>query len=139
MMMMILMMFYTILSLKPIQCVSLNFLIPSLHFLTWKPSAFLSGGEGGGDDDNVGLHVLGCRVDILGTNCNKLLKLKMSGAGGGGVASASVRVIMSGGQQGAYCSMKKTFCRWKCILLRIKNDDHLLTAVNGPVMRAASF
>ena len=23
-----------------------------------------------GDDDEVGLHVLGCRVDILGTNCN---------------------------------------------------------------------
>ena len=23
------------------------------------------------DDDDVGLHVLGCRVDILGTNCNK--------------------------------------------------------------------
>ena len=22
-------------------------------------------------DDDVGLHVLGCRVDILGTNCNK--------------------------------------------------------------------
>ena len=53
------------------------------------------------DDDDVGLHVLRCRVDILGTNCNKLLKLKMSG--GGGVALASVRVIMSRGQQGAYC------------------------------------
>ena len=43
--------------------------------------------------DDVGLHVLGCRADILGTNCNKLLKLKMSGAGGrragggGGVGS----------------------------------------------------
>ena len=24
-----------------------------------------------------------------------------------------------------------------CILLRIKNDDHLFTAVDGPVMRAA--
>ena len=34
--------------------------------------------------DDVGLHVLGCRADILGTNCNKLLKLKMSGGGGGG-------------------------------------------------------
>ena len=22
------------------------------------------------DDDDVGLHVLGCRVDIFGTNCN---------------------------------------------------------------------
>ena len=88
------------------------------------------------DDDDVGLHVLGCRVDILGTNCKKLLKLKMSG-GRGGVASASVRVIMSGGQQGAYCWIKKTFCRWVCILLRIKNDDHLLTAVNGRVMMEA--
>ena len=24
----------------------------------------------GGDDDNVGLHVLGCQVDILWKNCN---------------------------------------------------------------------
>ena len=73
------------------------------------------------DDDDVGLHVLGCRVDILGTNCKKLLKVKMSGGGGGGggVALASVRVIMSGGQQ-AYCCIKNTFCRWECILLRIK-------------------
>ena len=98
-------------------------------------------------DDDVGLYVLGCRVDTLGTNCTKLLKVKMSGGwgvggwgwGGGGerVALASVRVIMSGGQQGAYCCIKKTFCRWDSILLRIKNDDHLLTAVDGPVMRAA--
>ena len=35
------------------------------------------------DDDDVGLYVLGCRVDILGTNCTKLLKVKMSGGGGG--------------------------------------------------------
>ena len=28
------------------------------------------------DDDDVGLNVLGCRADILGTNCNKLWKLK---------------------------------------------------------------
>ena len=34
---------------------------------------------------DVGLHVLGCPVDILGTNCKKLLKLKMSGGGGGGL------------------------------------------------------
>ena len=77
----------------------------------------------------------------IGTNCKKLLKVKMSGGwgagGGGGVASASVRVIMSGGQQGAYCWIKNTFCRWGCILLRIKNDDHLLTAVDEPVMKAA--
>ena len=58
----------------------------------------------------MGLQALGCRVDILGTNCKKLLKVKMSG-GEGGVASASVRVIMSGGQQGAYCWIEKTFCR----------------------------
>ena len=25
----------------------------------------------GDDDDDVGLHVLGCRVDILGTNCKQ--------------------------------------------------------------------
>ena len=24
-------------------------------------------------DDDVGLHALGCRVDILGTNCNRIL------------------------------------------------------------------
>ena len=36
------------------------------------------------DDDDVGLHVLGCRVDILGTNCKKCLKVKMRGGGGGG-------------------------------------------------------
>ena len=58
----------------------------------------------------MGFHVLGCRVDILGTNCKKLLKLKMSGGWGGGgqVVSASVRVIMSGGHQGAYPWIKKT-------------------------------
>ena len=33
----------------------------------------------------MGLYVLGCRVDILGTNCTKLLKVKMSGGEGGGV------------------------------------------------------
>ena len=38
-------------------------------------------------DGDVGLHVLGCRVDILGTNCKKLLKVKMSGGGGGGGGS----------------------------------------------------
>ena len=90
------------------------------------------------DDDDVGLYVLGCRVDILGTNCTKLLKVKMGGGGGGErVVLASVRVIMSGEQQGAYCCIRNTFCRWESILLRIKNDDHLLTAVDGPVMRAA--
>ena len=25
------------------------------------------------NDDNVGLHVLGCRFDILGTNCDRTL------------------------------------------------------------------
>ena len=64
-------------------------------------------------------------------------KDEWGGGGGGRVALASVRVIMSGGQQGAYCCIKNTFCRWDSILLRIKNDDHLLTAVDGPVMRAA--
>ena len=28
--------------------------------------------EGMSVDDDVGLHVLGCRVDILGTNCNRV-------------------------------------------------------------------
>ena len=35
-------------------------------------------------DDDVGLHVLGCRVDILGTNCKKTLKSKDEWGGGGG-------------------------------------------------------
>ena len=34
--------------------------------------------NGVADDDDVGMHVLGCRVDILGTNCTKHLKLKIS-------------------------------------------------------------
>ena len=43
--------------------------------------------NGVADDDDVGMHVLGCWVDILGTNCTKHLKLKISvcvGGGGGG-------------------------------------------------------
>ena len=53
------------------------------------------------DDDDVGLNVLGCRADILGTNCNKLLKLKINGGGGGGaVASASVECPGVGGGGG---------------------------------------
>ena len=36
------------------------------------------------DDDDVGLNVLGCRADILRTNCNKLLKLRINGVGVGG-------------------------------------------------------
>ena len=34
--------------------------------------------------DDVGFYVLGCRADILGTNCNKLFK-EVGGGGGGGV------------------------------------------------------
>ena len=41
------------------------------------------------DDDDVVLNVLGCRVGKLGTNCNKLLKLKIEGGGGGGRFSFS--------------------------------------------------
>ena len=50
----------------------------------------------------MGLNVLGCRADILETNCNKLLKLKINVWGGrwGGGSSASVRVAMSGGRGG---------------------------------------
>ena len=54
------------------------------------------------DDDDVGLPVLGCRVDILGINCKKLFKVKW-GVGVGGGESLWVRVIMSGDQQGACC------------------------------------
>ena len=43
------------------------------------------------DDDDIGLKVLGCRADILGTNCNRLIKLKINawmGGGGGGICVA---------------------------------------------------
>ena len=45
------------------------------------------------------VNVLGCRADILGTNCNKLLKLKFNGAGvvaaggGGGGGGAGGGVV----------------------------------------------
>ena len=41
-------------------------------------------GRGAGGDDDVGLHVLGCRVDMLGTNCNKLFNDECVCVGGGG-------------------------------------------------------
>ena len=34
------------------------------------------------DDNDVELNVVECQVDIFGTNCNILLKLKMSGGEG---------------------------------------------------------
>ena len=52
-----------------------------------------------GYHDDVGLNVLGRRVDILGTNCSKLLKLNINWRWRWGVASASVRVTMSGGSK----------------------------------------
>ena len=52
----------------------------SIHYLA------VFGKEAG---DDVGLHFLGCRVDILGTNCKKLLKVKMGGGGGGGGGGGS--------------------------------------------------
>ena len=87
----------------------------------------------------MGLHVLGCRVDILGTNCNKLLKLKMGGRGGppGSRFSFSTCNHVRGAARRLLLDKKKDILSLGCILLRIKNDDHVLTAVNGPVMRAA--
>ena len=90
---------------------------------------------------DAGFHVLGCRVDILGTNCNKLLKLKMSGGrgwwgGGGGRFSFSTCNYVRGAARRLLLD-KKYILSLGCILLQIKNDDHLLTAVKGPVMRAA--
>ena len=43
---------------------------------------------------------------------------------------ASVRVIMSGGQQGAYCWIKNTFCRWGYISLRIKKTTTTFPLLN---------
>ena len=61
------------------------------------------------------LHVLGCRVDILGTNCKKLLKVKVRGAGGGveRVALASVKVLMMmmvAFISALYSSLEQTHC-----------------------------
>ena len=94
------------------------------------------------DYDDVGLHVLGCRVDILGTNCKKLSKVKMSGEGGGGgrFSFSTCNHVGGGGGGGAARRLlldKKYILSLGCILLGIKNDDHLLTAVDGPIMRAA--
>ena len=63
----------------------------------------MMGGGGGG-----GLSVLGCQVDILGlgTNCNKLLKLKIKGVGGRFSTSNHV-----GGAARRLLLVKKTFCR----------------------------
>ena len=64
-------------------------------------------------DDDAGLNVLGCRADILGTNCNKLLKLKINGVGGGeGGGGGRSRISFTTcnhvrGQQGAYYWFKK--------------------------------
>ena len=87
---------------------------------------------------DVGLHVLGCRVDILGTNCKKLLKLKMSGGGGGGeVPSASVRVIMSGRRQGAYCWIKDILSLGVHFTADKKKRRPPAHGCKWPVMRAA--
>ena len=52
--------------------VSVNQLLPS-SFCPRPP---------GSDDDDVGLHVLGCRVDTLGSNYKKVLKVREGGGGG---------------------------------------------------------
>ena len=90
----------------------------------------------------MGLHVLGCRVDILGTNCKRLLKVKMSGVcvcvwgGGGGRFGFSTCNHVRGAARRLLLD-KKYILSLGYISLRIKNDDHLLTAVDGPIMRAA--
>ena len=43
--------------------------------------------------DDVGLHVLGCRVDILGTNCRKTLKSKDEWGGGGVGESIQLKYV----------------------------------------------
>ena len=89
----------------------------------------------------MGLHVLGCGVDILGTNYYKLLKLKMSVCvlGGWGVGVSRFNFSMCNHVRGA---ARRLLLDTKDILslgvhfTADKKDDHLLTAVNGPVMRA---
>ena len=87
----------------------------------------------------MGLYVLGCRVDMLGTNCKKLLKLKMSGGGGGGgrfsfstcnhVRGAARRLLLD----------ETDILSLGVHYTADKNDDHLLPTVTGSVMRAAYF
>ena len=55
--------------------------------------------------NSVMLNVRRCWVDILGTNCNKLLKL--TGGRGGGGLSFSMR---NHAQQGAVLVQKMLFC-----------------------------
>ena len=52
---------YPLLSLLKTMAATLSFMQTFLK----SPST----GKSSEDDDGVGLHVLGCRVDILGTNC----------------------------------------------------------------------
>ena len=73
----------------------------------------------------------GVGVDILGTNCKKLLKVKMSGAregggeGGGGRFSFSTCNHVRGAARHLLLDFKKkTFCRWGCILLRMDCISH---------------
>ena len=92
--------------------------------------------------DDVVLRDLGCRVDILGTNCKKLLKLKMSvcgggGGGGRGVASALSTCIHVQGAVRRLLLDKKDILSLGVHFTVDKNNDHLLTAVNGPVMRVS--
>ena len=92
-------------------------------------------------DDDVGLDVLGCRVDTLRTNCTKLLKVKMGGEEGGGGEESRFGFSTCNHVRGAarrlLLDKKIHFVVGGYILLRIRNDDHLLTSVDGPVMRAA--
>ena len=85
----------------------------------------------------MGLHVLGCRFDILGTNCKKLLKVKMSGGGEGGESLWLQYVHVRGAARRLPLDKKYILSLGVHFTADKKNDDHLLTAVDGPVMRAA--
>ena len=61
------------------------------------------------DDDDVGLNVLGYRVDILGTNCNKLLKLKVNGGVEGRFSFSTCNHVRGAARRRLL--VKKKFCR----------------------------
>ena len=70
----------------------------------------------------MGLHVLGYRADILGTNCNKLLKLKIHRGGGGGVKGLlQLQYVLVGGRGGGAA---------RRLLLHFTAETRIISAVS---------
>ena len=87
-----------------------------------------------------------CRADILGTNCNKLLKLKINGwvcvcvcgrGGGGGVRCFSFSCNRVWGARARHLLLVKKIIK-KSLGVHFtadKNDNHHLTSGNGPAAK----